>query len=242
MAGHSKWANIQHRKGRQDAKKGALFTRLIKEITVAARIGGPDPASNPRLRMAVDKASEGNMSKETVQRAIQRGAGGLEGANYEEVRYEGYGVGGAALIIDCMTDNRTRTVADVRHALTKFGGNLGTDGSVAYQFKHCGQFIFAPGTSEDKVMEAALEAGAEDVVTHEDGAIEVISGAPDFANVKDALEKAGLKAEVAEVVMKPLNELELTGDDAVKMQKILDALDNVDDMQQVYTNAVINEG
>ena len=241
MAGHSKWANIQHRKGRQDAKRGALFTRLIKEITVAARIGGADVASNPRLRMAVDKASEGNMSKDTVQRAIQRGAGGLEGANYEEIRYEGYGVAGAALIIDCMTDNRTRTVADIRHALTKFGGNLGTDGSVAYQFKHCGQFIFAPGTSEDKVMEAALEAGAEDVVTHDDGAVEVVSGPHDFANVKEGLEKAGLKAEFAEVVMKPLNELVLTGDDAARMQKILDALDNVDDMQQVYTNAVIIE-
>ena len=241
MAGHSKWANIQHRKGRQDANRGALFTRLIKEITVAARIGGADVASNPRLRMAVDKASEGNMSKDTVQRAIQRGAGGLEGANYEEIRYEGYGVAGAALIIDCMTDNRTRTVADVRHALTKFGGNLGTDGSVAFQFKHCGQFIFAPGTSEDKVMEAALEAGAEDVVTHDDGAVEVVSGPHDFANVKEGLEKAGLKAEFAEVVMKPLNELVLTGDDAARMQKILDALDNVDDMQQVYTNAVIIE-
>ena len=241
MAGHSKWANIQHRKGRQDAKRGALFTRLIKEITVAARIGGADVASNPRLRMAVDKASEGNMSKDTVQRAIQRGAGGLEGANYEEIRYEGYGVAGAALIIDCMTDNRTRTVADVRHALTKFGGNLGTDGSVAFQFKHCGQFIFAPGTSEDKVMEAALEAGAEDVVTHDDGAVEVVSGPHDFANVKEGLEKAGLKAEFAEVVMKPLNELVLTGDDAARMQKILDALDNVDDMQQVYTDAVIIE-
>ena len=241
MAGHSKWATIQHRKGRQDAKRGALFTRLIKEITVAARIGGADVASNPRLRMAVDKASEGNMSKDTVQRAIQRGAGGLEGANYEEIRYEGYGVAGAALIIDCMTDNRTRTVADVRHALTKFGGNLGTDGSVAFQFKHCGQFIFAPGTSEDKVMEAALEAGAEDVVTHDDGAVEVVSGPHDFANVKEGLEKAGLKAEFAEVVMKPLNELVLTGDDAARMQKILDALDNVDDMQQVYTNAVIIE-
>ena len=241
MAGQSKWANIQHRKGRQDAKRGALFTRLIKEITVAARIGGADVASNPRLRMAVDKASEGNMSKDTVQRAIQRGAGGLEGANYEEIRYEGYGVAGAALIIDCMTDNRTRTVADVRHALTKFGGNLGTDGSVAFQFKHCGQFIFAPGTSEDKVMEAALEAGAEDVVTHDDGAVEVVSGPHDFANVKEGLEKAGLKAEFAEVVMKPLNELVLTGDDAARMQKILDALDNVDDMQQVYTNAVIIE-
>jgi YebC/PmpR family DNA-binding regulatory protein len=241
MAGHSKWANIQHRKGRQDAKRGALFTRLIKEITVAARIGGADVASNPRLRMAVEKASEGNMSKETVQRAIQRGAGGLEGANYEEIRYEGYGIAGAALIIDCMTDNRTRTVADVRHALTKYGGNLGTDGSVAYQFKHCGQFIFAPGTSEDKVMEAALEAGAEDVITHDDGAIEVVSGAHEFADVKGALEKAGLKAEFAEVVMKPLNELVVRGEDAARMQKILDALDNVDDMQQVYTNAVIVE-
>jgi YebC/PmpR family DNA-binding regulatory protein len=241
MAGHSKWANIQHRKGRQDAKRGALFTRLIKEITVAARIGGADVASNPRLRMAVEKASEGNMSKDTVQRAIQRGAGGLEGANYEEIRYEGYGIAGAALIIDCMTDNRTRTVADVRHALTKFGGNLGTDGSVAYQFKHCGQFIFAPGTSEDKVMEAALEAGAEDVITHDDGAIEVISAPHDFADVKDALEKSGLKAELAEVVMKPLNEMVVTGEDAVRMQKILDALDSVDDMQQVYTNAIIVE-
>jgi YebC/PmpR family DNA-binding regulatory protein len=242
MAGHSKWANIQHRKGRQDAKRGALFTRLIKEITVAARIGGPDVASNPRLRMAVEKASEGNMSKETVQRAIQRGAGGLEGANYEEVRYEGYGIAGAALIIDCLTDNRTRTVADVRHALTKYGGNLGTDGSVAYQFKHCGQFIFAPGTPEDKVIEAALEAGAEDVVTNEDGSIEVISGPHDFAAVKDGLEKAGLKAEVADVVMKPLNEMVVTGEDAVRMQKILDALDNVDDMQHVYTNVELVEG
>ena len=242
MAGHSKWANIQHRKGRQDAKRGALFTRLIKEITVAARIGGADVASNPRLRMAVEKASEGNMSKETVQRAIQRGAGGLEGANYEEIRYEGYGIAGAALIIDCMTDNRTRTVADVRHALTKYGGNLGTDGSVAYQFKHCGQFIFAPGTSEDKVMEAALEAGAEDVIAHDDGAIEVVSTPHEFADVKDSLEKAGLKAEFAEVIMKPLNEMMVSGEDAARMQKILDALDNVDDMQQVYTNAVIIEG
>ncbi|MEO6268802.1 MAG: YebC/PmpR family DNA-binding transcriptional regulator [Lautropia sp.] len=241
MAGHSKWANIQHRKGRQDAKRGALFTRLIKEITVAARIGGADVASNPRLRMAVEKASEGNMSKDTVQRAIQRGAGGLEGANYEEIRYEGYGVAGAALIIDCMTDNRTRTVADVRHALTKFGGNLGTDGSVAFQFSHCGQLIFAPGTSEDKVMEAALDAGADDVITHEDGAIEVICEPPLYEAVKAALEKAGLKAEIAEVVMKPLNELVLTGEDATRMQKILDALDSVDDMQQVYTNAIVDE-
>jgi YebC/PmpR family DNA-binding regulatory protein len=241
MAGHSKWANIQHRKGRQDAKRGALFTRLIKEITVAARLGGPDAASNPRLRMAMEKASEGNMSKDTVQRAIQRGAGGLEGANYEEIRYEGYGIGGAAVIIDCMTDNRTRTVADVRHALTKHGGNLGTDGSVAFQFQHCGQLVFAPGTSEDKVMEAALEAGAEDVIANDDQSIEVICSPNDFPAVKDALEKAGLKPDAADVVMKPLSEVVLRGEDAAKMQKILDALDNVDDMQQVYTNAVLED-
>ena len=241
MAGHSKWANIQHRKGRQDAKRGALFTRLIKEITVAAKLGGADMTSNPRLRLAVEKASEANMSKETVQRATQRGAGGLEGANYEEIRYEGYGIAGAAVIVDCMTDNRTRTVADVRHALSKFGGNLGTDGSVAFQFKHCGQFIFAPGVSEDRIMEAALEAGAEDVITHDDGSIEVVSGPHDFADVKTALEKAGLKADLAEIVMKPLNEMVLAGDDAARMQKILDALDSVDDVQQVYTNAVFDE-
>jgi len=241
MAGHSKWANIQHRKGRQDAKRGALFTRLIKEITVAAKLGGVDMTSNPRLRLAVEKASEANMSKETVQRATQRGAGGLEGANYEEIRYEGYGIAGAAVIVDCMTDNRTRTVADVRHALSKFGGNLGTDGSVAFQFKHCGQFIFAPGVSEDRIMEAALEAGAEDVITHDDGSIEVVSGPHDFADVKTALEKAGLKADLAEIVMKPLNEMVLAGDDAARMQKILDALDSVDDVQQVYTNAVFDE-
>ncbi len=241
MAGHSKWANIQHRKGRQDAKRGALFTRLIKEITVAAKLGGVDMTSNPRLRLAVEKASEANMSKETVQRATQRGAGGLEGANYEEIRYEGYGIAGAAVIVDCMTDNRTRTVADVRHALSKFGGNLGTDGSVAFQFKHCGQFIFAPGVSEDRIMEAALEAGAEDVITHDDGSIEVVSGPHDFSDVKTALEKAGLKADLAEIVMKPLNEMVLAGDDAARMQKILDALDSVDDVQQVYTNAVFDE-
>ncbi len=241
MAGHSKWANIQHRKGRQDAKRGALFTRLIKEITVAARLGGADPASNPRLRMAMEKASEGNMSKDTVQRAIQRGAGGLEGANYEEVRYEGYGIGGAAVIIDCMTDNRTRTVADVRHALTKHGGNLGTDGSVAFQFQHCGQFVFAPGTAEDKVLEVALEAGAEDVISNDDESIEVICSPNDFPAVKDALEKAGLKPDAADVVMKPQNEVVLRGEDAARMHKILDALENVDDMQQVYTNAVLED-
>ncbi|MDO5057152.1 MAG: YebC/PmpR family DNA-binding transcriptional regulator [Lautropia sp.] len=241
MAGHSKWANIQHRKGRQDAKRGALFTRLIKEITVAAKMGGGDPAMNPRLRLAIDKAADGNMPKDTVQRAIQRGVGGLEGVNYEEIRYEGYGVGGAAVIIDCMTDNRTRTVADVRHALSKHGGNLGTDGSVAFQFTHCGQLVFAPGTDEEKLMDVALEAGAQDIVSNDDGSFEVITEPGDFLAVKTALEEAGLKAEVAEVTMKAQNELELTGDDAVKMQKILDALDNVDDVQQVYTNAIIVE-
>ncbi len=241
MAGHSKWANIQHRKGRQDAKRGALFTRLIKEITVAAKMGGGDPAMNPRLRLAMEKAADGNMPKDTVQRAIQRGVGGLEGVNYEEIRYEGYGVAGAAVIIDCLTDNRTRTVADVRHALTKHGGNLGTDGSVAFQFTHCGQLVFAPGTDEDKLMEVGLEAGAQDILSNDDGSLEVITEPGDFITVKTALEAAGLKAEVAEITMKPQNELELTGDDAVKMQKILDALENVDDVQQVYTNAVIDE-
>ena len=241
MAGHSKWANIQHRKGRQDAKRGALFTRLIKEITVAAKMGGGDPAMTPRLRLAMEKAADGNMPKDTVQRAIQRGVGGLEGVNYEEIRYEGYGVAGAAVIIDCLTDNRTRTVADVRHALTKHGGNLGTDGSVAFQFTHCGQLVFAPGTDEDKLMEVGLEAGAQDILSNDDGSLEVITEPGDFIAVKTALEAAGLKAEVAEITMKPQNELELTGDDAVKMQKILDALENVDDVQQVYTNAVIDE-
>ena len=241
MAGHSKWANIQHRKGRQDAKRGALFTRLIKEITVAAKMGGGDPTMNPRLRLAMEKAADGNMPKDTVQRAIQRGTGGLEGVNYEEIRYEGYGIAGAAVIIDCLTDNRTRTVADVRHALTKHGGNLGTAGSVAFQFTHCGQLVFAPGTDEDRLMEVGLEAGAQDIVTNDDGSIEVITEPGDFMAVKTALEAAGLKAEVAEITMKAQNELELTGDDATKMQKILDALDNVDDVQQVYTNAVFNE-
>ncbi len=239
MAGHSKWANIQHRKGRQDEKRGKLFTRLIKEITVAAKLGGADIGSNPRLRLAVDKASDANMPKDTVQRAIQKGVGGLDGSSYEEIRYEGYGIGGAAIIVDCMTDNRTRTVAEVRHAFSKYGGNLGTDGSVAFLFKHCGQFLFAPGTSEDKVMEVAIEAGAEDVTTDEDGAIEVVCAPGDFSQVKAALEKAGLKAELAEITMRPLNECESCGDDAVRMQKLLDAIENLDDVQQVYTNAVM---
>ncbi|MGD9942065.1 MAG: YebC/PmpR family DNA-binding transcriptional regulator [Burkholderiaceae bacterium] len=241
MAGHSKWANIQHRKGRQDAKRGKLFTRLIKEITVAAKLGGGDMSTNPRLRLAADKASEANMPKDTVQRAIQRGAGGLEGVNYEEIRYEGYGIGGAAVIVDCLTDNRTRTVAEVRHAFSKNGGNLGTDGSVAFMFKHCGQFLFAPGTSEDKVMEAAIDAGAEDVATDDEGGVEVICAPADFSAVKEALERAGLKADVAEITMRPDTSTALAGDDAARMQKLLDALENLDDVQQVYTNAEFDE-
>ncbi len=239
MAGHSKWANIQHRKNRQDAKRGSLWTKVIREVTVAARDGGGDPDMNPRLRLALDKARLANMPKDKLQAAIARGSGKLEGANYEEIRYEGYGIGGAALIIDCMTDNRTRTAADVRHALAKHGGNLGTDGSVAFMFKHCGQFLFAPGTSEDKVMEAALDAGAEDVLTNDDGSVEVICMPGDFTTVKDALDKAGLKHELAEVTMKPGAETSLAGDDAARMQKLLDALDDLDDVQQVYTTAAL---
>jgi YebC/PmpR family DNA-binding regulatory protein len=238
MAGHSKWANIQHRKGRQDAKRGKVFTKLIKEITVAAKLGGGDPNFNPRLRMAIDKAKEENMPADNIERAIKRGTGELEGASYEEIRYEGYGVGGAAVMVDCLTDNRTRTVADVRHAFAKHGGNLGTDGSVAFLFKHCGQLVFAPGTNEDKVMEAALESGAEDVVANEDGSIEVITAPHNFVQVKQMLEKAGLKAEFAEVTMKPQTEIELRGDEALRMQKLLDALEGLDDVQDVYTTAV----
>ena len=242
MAGHSKWANIQHRKNRQDAKRGKIFTRLIKEITVAARLGGGDPAGNPRLRLAVDKAYDQNMPKENVERAIKRGTGGLEGANYEEVRYEGYGIGGAAVMVDCMTDNKHRTVADVRHAFTKHGGNLGTDGSVAFLFKHCGQMVFAPGTNEEKLMDAAIEAGADDVVTNDDGSIEVITSPHEFSAVRSAIEKAGFKPELAEVTMKPVNENVLAGDDAARMQRLLDALEAVDDVQEVYTTAVMDGG
>ena len=241
MAGHSKWANIKHKKAAQDAKRGKIFTRLIKEITVAARLGGGEINSNPRLRLAVDKAYEQNMPKDNVERAIKRGSGDLEGVNYEEVRYEGYGIGGAAVLVDCMTDNRVRTVADVRHAFTKYGGNLGTDGSVSFLFKHCGQLLFPPGTNEDKLMEAALDAGAEDVVVNDDGSIEVITAPYEFVAVKDALENAGFKAELGEVVMKPVNETALAGDDAAKMQKLLDALENVDDVQEIYTTAVMDE-
>jgi YebC/PmpR family DNA-binding regulatory protein len=239
MAGHSKWANIKHRKAAADAKKGKVFTRLIKEITVAARQGGGDPNSNPRLRLMLDKARDANMTKDSVTRAIQRGTGELEGVSYEESRYEGYGPGGAAVMVDCLTDNRTRTIAEVRHAFTKHGGNIGADGSVAFQFKHCGQFVFAPGASEDKLMEVGLEAGAEDIVSNDDGSIEVISAPGDFEKVKQALEKAGLKAEAAEVTMKALNETALAGAEAEKMQALLDALEELDDVQNVYTTAAL---
>jgi len=239
MAGHSKWANIKHRKAAADSKKGKVFTRLIKEITVAAKMGGGDPDTNPRLRMMLDKARDANMTKDSVTRAVQRGTGELEGVSYEEARYEGYGPGGAAVMVDCLTDNRTRTIAEVRHAFGKNGGNIGADGSVAFQFKHCGQFVFAPGASEDKVMEAALDAGAEDVVTNADGSIEVISTPADFDKVKGALEKAGLKPAAAEVTMKALNETALAGAEAEKMRALLDALDELDDVQNVYTTAVL---
>ena len=241
MAGHSKWANIKHKKAAADAKRGKIFTRLIKEITVAAKMGGADVGTNPRLRLAVDKAFDANMPKDTIQRAIDRGAGNLEGVNYEECRYEGYGIGGAAVMVDCLTDNKTRTVADVRHAFSKFGGNMGTDGCVSFQFKHCGQLLFAPGTSEDALMEAALEAGADDVGTNDDGSIEVTTDPYQFGEVKEALEKAGFTAEFGEVTMKPLNETELAGDDAARMQKLLDAIESLDDVQAVYTSAVMDE-
>lgn len=240
MAGHSKWANIKHKKAAQDAKRGKIFTRLIKEITVAARLGGGDPNSNPRLRLAMDKAFGHNMPKDNVERAIKRGCGELEGVNYEEIRYEGYGISGAAVMVDCMTDNRTRTVAAVRHAFTKHGGNLGTDGSVAYLFKHCGQLLFAPGVSEAQLLEVSLEAGAEDVISNDDGSLEVITGPDTFVSIRDTLEKAGFKAELAEVTWKPENEVLLEGDDAVKMQKLLDALEDIDDVQDVYTSAVLD--
>jgi len=240
MAGHSKWANIKHRKAAADAKKGKVFTRLIKEITVAARNGGGDPDMNPRLRLSLEKARDANMTKDSVQSAIKRGTGQLEGVNYEEARYEGYGVGGAAVLVECLTDNRTRTVAEVRHAFSKNGGNMGSDGSVAYLFKHVAQFVFAPGTSEEKLMEAALEAGAEDVVANEDGSVEVLGAPAEFHAVKAALEKAGFKPELAEVTMKPANENLLAGGDAQKMRSLLDALEGLDDVQNVYTTAVID--
>ncbi|MBP6893094.1 MULTISPECIES: YebC/PmpR family DNA-binding transcriptional regulator [Pseudacidovorax] len=241
MAGHSKWANIQHRKGRQDEKRGKIWTRVIREIMVAARTGGGDLTANPRLRLAVDKAKAANMPADTIKRNIDKATGNLEGVQYEEIRYEGYGIGGAAIIVDTMTDNRVRTVAEVRHVFSKYGGNMGTEGSVAFQFKHCGQILFAPGTDEDKVMEVALEAGAEDVVTDDDGAIEVITAPGDFEAVKNALEAAGLKAELAEVTMRAENTIELGGEDGARMQKLLDMIEDLDDVQEVYHNASIAE-
>jgi len=241
MAGHSKWANIQHRKGRQDEKRGKAWTRVIREIMVAARLGGGDVTANPRLRLAIDKAKAVNLPVDTVKRNIDKATGNLEGVSYEEIRYEGYGIGGAAIIVDTMTDNRVRTVAEVRHAFSKYGGNMGTEGSVAFQFKHCGQFVFAPGTSEDKVMEVALEAGADDVVTGDDGSIEVLCAVPSFEAVREALEAAGLKPEVAEVTMRAENPIELGGEDAARMQKLLDVLEDLDDVQDVFHNALISE-
>ncbi|MDR7268731.1 YebC/PmpR family DNA-binding regulatory protein [Pelomonas saccharophila] len=240
MAGHSKWANIQHRKGRQDEKRGKIWTRIIREITVAARQGGPDIKDNPRLRLAVDKAKAANMPADRIKYNIDKASGNIDGLTYEEIRYEGYGIGGAAIMIDTMTDNRVRTVAEVRHAFSKYGGNMGTDGSVAFQFKHCGQLLFAPGTSEDKVMEVALDAGAEDVITGEDGAIEVLTAPADYEVVKAALEAAGLTPELAEVTMRAENTIELSGEDAERMQKLLDVIEDLDDTQAVYHNAELN--
>jgi YebC/PmpR family DNA-binding regulatory protein len=239
VAGHSKWANIQHRKGRQDEKRGKIWTRIVREITVAARQGGGDPAMNPRLRLAIEKAKAANMPADRVKYNVDKATGSLDGISYEEIRYEGYGIGGAAIIVDTMTDNKVRTVAEVRHAFSKNGGNMGTEGSVAFQFKHCGQFIFAPGTSEDKVMEVALEAGAEDVITDDEGAIEVLTAFADFEAVKNALEAAGLHAEVAAVTMRPENTIELDGESAERMQKLLDILEDLDDVQEVYHNAAL---
>ena len=241
MAGHSKWANIQHRKGRQDEKRGAAFSKIAKEITVAAKMGGGDPGFNPRLRVSIDKAKAVNMPKDKIDTAIKKGTGELEGVDYVEIRYEGYGIGGAAIMVDCLTDNKTRTVADVRHAFAKHGGNMGTDGCVAFQFKHCGQLLFAPGTDEAKLMDAAIEAGADDVITNDDGSIEVITPPADYMTVKEALEASGFTAEFGQVTMKAENETELKGDDAAKMQRLLDALESLDDVQEVYSSVVIDE-
>ncbi|CAM5789133.1 YebC/PmpR family DNA-binding transcriptional regulator [Ottowia pentelensis] len=242
MAGHSKWANIQHRKGRQDEKRQRIWTRVVREIMVAARTGGGDPTANPRLRLAIDKAKAANMPADTIKRNIDKATGNLEGVSYEEIRYEGYGIGGAAIIVDTMTDNRVRTVADVRHAFSKYGGNMGTEGSVAFQFKHCGQIVFAPGVSEDQVMEVALEAGAEDVIADEAGAIEVLTAPGDFEAVRDALQAAGLTPEVAEVTLRADSSIDLAGEDAQKMQKLLDVLEDLDDVQNVYHNANVDLG
>jgi len=239
VAGHSKWANIQHRKGRQDEKRGKIWTRIIREITVAARAGGGDVSANPRLRLAIEKAKAANMPADRIKYNVDKATGSLDGISYEEIRYEGYGIGGAAIVVDTMTDNKVRTVAEVRHAFSKHGGNMGTEGSVVFQFKHCGQLIFAPGTNEDKVMEVALEAGADDVITDDDGAIEVLTTPADYEAVKQALEAAGLTPEVAGVTMRPENTIELSGEDAARMQKLLDVLEDLDDTQEIYHNAAL---
>ncbi len=237
MAGHSKWANIQHRKGRQDEKRGKVWTRIIREIVVAARQGGGDLGMNPRLRLAVDKAKAANMPADTIKKNVDKATGNLEGVDYEEIRYEGYGIGGVAVILDTMTDNRVRTVAEVRHAFSKYGGNLGTEGSVAFQFRHCAQFVFAPGVGEDQVMEVALENGADDVVTGDDGAIEVLGEPAAFEALQQAFDKAGLVPALAEVTMRPQAAIELAGEDAERMQKLLDVLEDLDDVQAVHHNA-----
>ena len=241
MAGHSKWANIQHRKGRQDAKRGKIFTKLVKEITVAARLGGGDVNFNPRLRTAVTTAKEESMPAENITRAIKRGTGELEGVNYEEIRYEGYGVNGAAIIIDCLTDNKQRAVADVRLALSKNGGNLGTDGCVSYLFKHCGNILFAPGVNSDELAEIAIDLGAEDIINNDDGSVEIITPPNEFLNIKEGFDKVNLKYEFAELTMKAETENELKGPDGEKMRKILDFLEDLDDVQEVYTNVIIED-
>ena len=241
MAGHSKWANIKHKKAATDAKRGKIFTKLIKEITVAARLGGGDAGANPRLRLAVDKAMDNNMPKDTIERAIKRGAGADDGSTLEEIRYEGYGIGGAAVMVDCMTDNRNRTVAEVRHAFSKCGGNLGTSGSVAFQFTETGVISYPAGTDQEKVMEVALEAGADDLVENEDGSFDVLTAPDAFAAVREALDGAGLVAESAEVTMRAGNTVALGLDDARSMIKLLDMLEDLDDTQNVYSNADIPE-
>lgn len=241
MAGHSKWANIQHRKKAQDAKRGKLFTKLIREITVAARMGGADIAANPRLRSAVDTALSNNMTKDTIERAIKRGAGDSDDAHYEQIRYEGYGPSGVAIMVDCLTDNRNRTVADVRHAFTKYGGNLGTDGSVAYLFTQIGVLNYPPGSDEDAIMEAALEAGAEDIASDDDGSVEVVTAPESFVEVKDAMKAKGLDPSAAEVTMRPATNVELELDDAQSVMKLVDMLEDLDDVQHVYSNAEFSD-
>ncbi|GMQ87185.1 MAG: YebC/PmpR family DNA-binding transcriptional regulator [Gammaproteobacteria bacterium] len=240
MAGHSKWANIQHRKKAQDAKRGKIFTKLIREITVAARTGDADPAANPRLRLAVDKALAANMNKDTIERAIKRGSGAQDGENFDEIRYEGYGPGGVAVMVDCMTDNRNRTVSEVRHAFTKAGGNLGTSGSVAFQFVQMGVLSYPAGSDEDGIMEAALEAGANDVVSNDDGSIDVLTGPEDFVNVREAMLAAGFEPEQDEVTMRAENTTPLDMSDAEKMIRLIDVLEELDDVQEVYSNADIS--